>query len=190
MLRAEHLEQEPEGQSLAELSPIDQHQADVGSEVFEREKEFSLIARVNADLDEVGDAFDRLDRGEYGRCQTCGVALSDDRLEAVPASRFCAEHQSFWEGVRLSVTGPGGPMPGEPGVTLEDLVELAGLINLDQLPHEDELDEEIEVGPEEAAYHTSESESGGRGGERMSGEEMERAEARYSEEHGSEQPFD
>lgn len=186
LLREEHLEAEPEEDSFAELSPIDQHQADVASEVFEREKEFSLVERVEADLAEVGDALGRLDRDEYGRCESCGVPIGDQRLAAVPATRFCEDHQSYWEGVRLTLAAPGGPAPGERGESLDELVELAAVLNLDLLPPDDELDEEIEVGPEEAALHLSQ---GGRRGDRpMTPEEIEQAEARYAEEQTAPRP--
>jgi RNA polymerase-binding transcription factor DksA len=35
----------------------------------------------------------RLDDGTYGSCQACGGDIGDERLEAVPATRFCIQHQ-------------------------------------------------------------------------------------------------
>lgn len=79
-----------ERESAGELSSLDQHQADVGSEVFEREKERAILNRVDADLGEVADAFVRLDRGAYGICQTCDVPIPDERLEAASAGDIAA----------------------------------------------------------------------------------------------------
>ena len=39
-----------ETESLSELSSIDQHQADMGTETFEREKDLSILEQVEAEL--------------------------------------------------------------------------------------------------------------------------------------------
>jgi RNA polymerase-binding transcription factor DksA len=48
---------------------------------------------VEAELDDVTRALDRLDEGTYGTCEVCGGTLGDDVLAAAPAARFCGEHQ-------------------------------------------------------------------------------------------------
>jgi RNA polymerase-binding transcription factor DksA len=89
-----NIHDEAEVDSSAELSHLGQHPADAASDAFEREKEFSILDRVQAELDDVERALQRLDDGSYGTCQACGCAIDDDRLAAVPATRFCLEHQS------------------------------------------------------------------------------------------------
>ena len=37
-------------------------------------------------------ALAKLDDGSYGKCETCGEAISEARLEAMPAARFCINH--------------------------------------------------------------------------------------------------
>ena len=91
---AEHLHDESEDESTSELSHLAQHSADVGTETFEREKDFSILEQVEAELADVDRALRRLDDGTYGRCEACGNAIGDDRLEAMPAARFCLTHQS------------------------------------------------------------------------------------------------
>lgn len=93
-LENEHLHDEPEEDSSAELSHFDQHPADAASDAFEREKEFSILDRIQVELDDVERALKRLDEGTYGTCQACGRDIGDERLEAVPAARFCIQHQS------------------------------------------------------------------------------------------------
>ena len=93
----EHLHDEPEEDSSAELSHIDQHPADLASDAFEREKEFSILEQVEAELADVSRALERLDGGRYGRCEACGEAIADERLTAVPAARFCVDHQADLE---------------------------------------------------------------------------------------------
>jgi DnaK suppressor protein len=92
-LENEHLHDEPEVDSSAELSHADQHPADAASDAFEREKEFSILEQVEAELIEVDRALARLDEGTYGRCDACGGEIPDERLESVPAARFCVRHQ-------------------------------------------------------------------------------------------------
>jgi RNA polymerase-binding transcription factor DksA len=89
-----HLHDESEEDSSAELSHFDQHPAEAASDAFEREKEFSILDRVQAELDDVERALRRLDEGSYGTCQACGCRIDDERLVAMPAARFCMEHQS------------------------------------------------------------------------------------------------
>jgi len=91
------LTRESENDSLAELSSVDQHQADVGTETFNRERDLSILERVEAELDDVEHALLRLDDGSYGTCEACGRPIDDGRLEAMPAARFCVEDQSMAE---------------------------------------------------------------------------------------------
>jgi RNA polymerase-binding transcription factor DksA len=91
---AEHLHDESEDESTSELSHLAQHPADTGTETFEREKDFSILEQVEAELADVERALARLDDGTYGTCQACGAAIGDERLEAMPATRFCVQHQA------------------------------------------------------------------------------------------------
>src|SRR5262249_43951305 len=90
----EHLDTETENENVSELSDMGQHQADLGTETFEREKDFSILERVEGELADVEHALRRLDEGTYGRCEACGKPIDDDRLEALPAARFCLEDQA------------------------------------------------------------------------------------------------
>ena len=91
---AERLHDESEDESTSELSHLAQHSADVASETFEREKDFSILEQVEAELADVDRALRRLDDGTYGTCEACGHPISDERLEAMPAARFCIAHQA------------------------------------------------------------------------------------------------
>jgi RNA polymerase-binding transcription factor DksA len=90
----EGLTRESEEESLAELSSIDQHQADIGTETFDRERDLSILEQVEAELADVEHALARLDAGTYGICEACGRPIGDDRLEALPAARFCVDDQA------------------------------------------------------------------------------------------------
>jgi RNA polymerase-binding transcription factor DksA len=93
----EDLNAESQEASLAELSSLDQHPADVGTETFEREKDLAILENVEAELVDVDHAIRRLDDGTYGTCEACGKAIDDARLEAMPAARFCLEDQAVAE---------------------------------------------------------------------------------------------
>ncbi|HXA27746.1 MAG TPA: TraR/DksA C4-type zinc finger protein [Candidatus Angelobacter sp.] len=81
-------------EAVQELATYDQHLADQGTETFERERDTSVLQRVEAQLREVDDALARLDAGTYGRCELCGKPIGDERLEAMPAARYCLEDQA------------------------------------------------------------------------------------------------
>src|SRR5688500_16988001 len=81
-------------ESLEELSSYDQHQADVATETFEREKDLSILDSVEGELADIEHALQRLDDGTYGTCEACGKPIGDDRLEAMPATRYCLDDQS------------------------------------------------------------------------------------------------
>jgi len=91
---SENLTEESEDENLSELSSVDQHQADVGTETFEREKDLSILEQVDAELADVEHALRRLDDGTYGTCEFDGKPIPEERLEAMPAARFCVEHQA------------------------------------------------------------------------------------------------
>jgi len=93
----EHLDEESEDESISELSRLDQHQADIGTETFEREKDFSILERVEAELNDVEHALRRIDDGTYGTCEACGRPIEEERLEAVPAARLCLADQAAAE---------------------------------------------------------------------------------------------
>jgi DnaK suppressor protein len=79
--------------SVGELSDYDQHPADIGTEVFEHEKNASILEQVEARLAEVEAAFERLEKGTYGICEACGKPIEPARLEERPFARFCLEDQ-------------------------------------------------------------------------------------------------
>jgi RNA polymerase-binding protein DksA len=81
------------GEDISELSSVDQHPADIGSEEFEREKDLSILESLESELVAIKQAFDRLEAGNYGKCEVCGKDIGDERLEARPAATLCIEHQ-------------------------------------------------------------------------------------------------
>jgi RNA polymerase-binding transcription factor DksA len=95
-----------EEDSLAELSSSAQHQADIGTETFDRERDVSILEQVEAELADVELALRRLDDGTYGTCEACGRVIGDSRLEAKPEARLCLDDQARAE---REVGRPSGP---------------------------------------------------------------------------------
>ncbi|HVM19847.1 MAG TPA: TraR/DksA C4-type zinc finger protein [Egibacteraceae bacterium] len=85
---------EAQKDSLSELSTYDQHPGDIGTETFEREKDESIAESVRASLEDIDHALGKLDDGTYGTCEICKQPIPDARLEALPATRYCVEHQA------------------------------------------------------------------------------------------------
>jgi DnaK suppressor protein len=104
-------------EAVQELATYDQHPADEGTETFERERDTSVLQRVEAQLREIDAAWDRLERGTYGFCELCGKPIGDERLEAMPAARYCLEDQAVAErDGRIRAGAPAGePTYGSAG---------------------------------------------------------------------------
>jgi hypothetical protein len=64
-------------------------EGDVDLAPVDVESELDAIERELADVEL---ALERLGDGTFGRCETCGQALTDDELESAPANRFCPAH--------------------------------------------------------------------------------------------------
>ena len=72
-------------------STADNHLADAASETYERELSEGLEEDAQAQLVEVEQALVRIEDGSYGTCETCGKAIPEERLEAVPWTKLCID---------------------------------------------------------------------------------------------------
>jgi RNA polymerase-binding transcription factor DksA len=103
-LRAEHDRIQRELEELraetgndGELSTIDQHTADAGTELFEEERVQSMIERLEQELQAVERAMQRVEDGTYGLSIESGEPIPDSRLEAVPHAERTVEEQARFE---------------------------------------------------------------------------------------------
>ncbi|HEX6508201.1 MAG TPA: TraR/DksA C4-type zinc finger protein [Chloroflexota bacterium] len=80
-----------------EQDVVDQHPADEGSELFEREKNLTVLGTLETSLQDVKDALARFDAGTYGICENCGKPIDERRLRAFPAARYDIECQAKLE---------------------------------------------------------------------------------------------
>jgi RNA polymerase-binding protein DksA len=77
-------------ETAAERSP-DPSSAEGGSMAFEYEKGLSVDANTQDLLRKAENALERLDKGEYGICESCGTAIPVARLEVLPYTTVCVE---------------------------------------------------------------------------------------------------
>jgi len=83
--------------AAAELSGYDDHPADLASETFEREKDLAIADTLEATLQKVRVALDKLKGSSYGVCDACGKPIAKKRLEALPYATLCVECQARTE---------------------------------------------------------------------------------------------
>lgn len=80
-----------------EQDQVDQHPADEGSELFEREKNLTLQRMLQSTLEELNAALHKFDEGTYGVCENCGKPIAEKRLRALPGATHCIECQAKLE---------------------------------------------------------------------------------------------
>ena len=78
-------------ESTGDLSSYSYHMADQGTDAMEREMTFMLSSKSGRFLYHIEEALRRIEKGDYGKCVSCGKQISFDRLEAVPHARYCIE---------------------------------------------------------------------------------------------------
>jgi DnaK suppressor protein len=112
----------------SEASAFGMHQADAGSDAYDRDFALSLLSQEQDALYEIDQALKRIELGTYGKCEMSGKPIPRARLEAIPFARFTVECQSQLEKqnkasrVRQSVTSLFGLTDEEGGETEEEEV--------------------------------------------------------------------
>lgn len=78
----------------SEASAFGMHQADAGSDAYDRDFALSLLSQEQDALYEIEEALKRVDAGTYGVCEMSGKPIPHARLEAIPFARFTVECQT------------------------------------------------------------------------------------------------
>ncbi len=87
---AESLRNHESGDSSA----FGMHQADAGSDAYDRDFALSLLAKEQDAIYEINEALNRIARGTYGICEMSGETIPEERLEALPFTRFTVNCQA------------------------------------------------------------------------------------------------
>lgn len=94
----------------SEASAFGMHQADAGSDAYDRDFALSLLSQEQDALYEIDQALKRIELGSYGVCEMSGKPIPHARLDAIPFARFTVQCQAQLEKqnkasrVRQSVT--------------------------------------------------------------------------------------
>ena len=110
----------------SEASAFGMHQADAGSDAYDRDFALSLLSQEQDALYEIEEALKRIELGTYGTCEMSGKPIAHARLEALPFARYTVECQSQLEKqnrvsrARVPVTSLFGLTDEEPGESEEE----------------------------------------------------------------------
>lgn len=78
--------------ATGELSTLDNHPADLGTEMFERGKDLALLEQAELEFARTEEALRAIQDGRYGHCLACDADIAYERLEALPDTLYCIEH--------------------------------------------------------------------------------------------------
>ena len=110
----------------SEASAFGMHQADAGSDAYDRDFALSLLSQEQDALYEIEEALKRIELGTYGICEMSGKPIAHPRLEALPFARYTVECQSQIEKMgkvtraRVPVTSLFGLTDEEPSESEEE----------------------------------------------------------------------
>lgn len=85
----EDVHQATGGHETGELTNAPMHLGDMGTEEYLFDLSATFLENETFLITEVHDALQRLEAGDYGLCERCGVQIPATRLEALPFARFC-----------------------------------------------------------------------------------------------------
>ena len=103
----------------SETSAFGMHQADAGSDAYDRDFALSILSQEQNSLYEIDEALKRIDDGTYGICEISNKQIPRARLEARPFSRYTVECQADLE-KRQHVVGTRLPVSALFGLTEEE----------------------------------------------------------------------
>jgi RNA polymerase-binding protein DksA len=72
-------------------TPLDNHLAETATVTLDREIDYTLEENESRMLAAIDAALGRIDEGTFGTCSSCGNAIGEDRLDAIPYATLCIE---------------------------------------------------------------------------------------------------
>lgn len=70
------------------------HIADHGTDEFEKDLEVGLSNSESKLLEAVSIAIEKIKKGTYGICESCGKQISKERLKVIPYAKYCIKCQT------------------------------------------------------------------------------------------------
>lgn len=91
--------QDPENPNiwLAKGSEINERAADPNDFADNIEEDLTndgIIENLSTRLMDINDALDKIEVGNFGKCEVSGETIEEGRLDANPAARTCTEHMN------------------------------------------------------------------------------------------------
>lgn len=85
-----NIEKQKEGDlTLGEIGD----EVDVASQTFEREMMFEMTNGERIILDNIEAALRKIEKGEFGFCESCRKKIPHERVRAMPWARYCIQCQ-------------------------------------------------------------------------------------------------
>lgn len=79
---------------VGELSLIDNHPGDMGTEMFDKGRRYALLDNEKSIITKIDDAVKRIEDGSYGTCELCGEPITEERLDVIPYTSTCVDCES------------------------------------------------------------------------------------------------
>jgi RNA polymerase-binding transcription factor DksA len=73
-----------------EIDTADENE--VADKFEELEDNASIVTQLENQLNEVKGALERIEKGTYGNCETCGKPIEIERLQANPSAKISIKH--------------------------------------------------------------------------------------------------
>ncbi|MCB1243933.1 MAG: TraR/DksA C4-type zinc finger protein [Verrucomicrobiae bacterium] len=86
----------------SEASAFGMHQADAGSDAYDRDFALNLLSQEQDALHEINEALRRVEDGTYGICEISGNRIPEARLRAIPFARLTVQCQEELEKQQMS----------------------------------------------------------------------------------------
>lgn len=83
--------------SSGEISRYSYHLGDVASLSYGREFSMGLAERQQKYLEQIDEALERVENGEYGICKVTGEPIPIERLEEVPVAKYSVKGKEILE---------------------------------------------------------------------------------------------
>lgn len=81
-------------EEVDELSVIDNHSGDMGTEMFDKQRRYALLDNEKTILIRIGHSLERIEDGTYGTCELCGKEIDNERLNFIPYANTCMSCES------------------------------------------------------------------------------------------------
>lgn len=89
--RLEETQVVEEGKSVHNVARNEAGMAPAAQVTRDRSERLGQLDHTRSRLQQIDEALERMDDGDYGDCEACGEAIADDRLVVVPLATRCVE---------------------------------------------------------------------------------------------------